>query len=198
MTYEKKTKKNSNVLKITIIGIVMAGLILGYYYYLNHKERAAAENNPKLTKVEEVLSRNLATNYPPTPKEVIKYYSELTKCFYNEEYSQGQMEQLADKARQLYDDQLVENNEWGTYIINLQAEIENYKKNERLISSYSVSASTDVEEFSQDGYKFARLHCIYTLRQGGRPVNVDEVFLLRKDDEGHWKIFGWELAEDDE
>lgn len=195
---KKTAKKNANVIKVTIFGIVMACLIVGYYYYLNQRERAAAEANPKVTKVDEILSRNLTVNYPPTPKEVVKYYSELTKCFYNEEYSKGQMEELADKARQLYDDQLIENNEWGTYIMNLQAEIDEYKKNEKEISSYSVAASTDVDYFSQDNYDFARLRCIYTLRQKGSYVNVDEIFLLRKDADGHWKIFGWELAEDDE
>lgn len=195
---KKTANKNANVIKITIIGIVMAVLIIGYYYQLVQKEKETAETNPVVTKVDEVLSRNLESNYPPTPKEVVKYYSEITRCFYNEEYSQGQLEQLADKARQLYDAQLVEHNDWGTYIISLQSEIEEYKKNEREISSYSVAASTDVDYFSQDGYEWARLHCIYTLRQGGSYANVDEVFLLREDEEGHWKIFGWELTEEDE
>ncbi len=195
---KKTAKKNANVIKVTIIGIVLACLIIGYYFYLNQRERATAEANPIVTKVDEVLSRNLENNYPPTPKEVVRYYSEITKCFYNEEYTQGQLEQLADKARQLFDVQLAEHNEWGTYLMNLQSEIEDYKKNERQISSYSVAASTDVDEFSQDGYKFARLHCIYTVRQGGYYVDVNEIFLLRKDEDGHWKIFGWGLAENNE
>lgn len=194
---KKAEKKNANIIKIVIIGVVLAALIVGYYYYLNQKEKKTAESNPKVTKVDEVLSRNLENNYPPTPKEVIKYYSELTRCFYNEKYSQEQLIQLADKARELYDEKLLENNEREEYISSLQKEIEDYKKDERVIYSYSVSASTDVYEFSQDGYDWARLHCIYTLRKGSSYVNVNEVFLLRKDENGHWKIFGWELVEDE-
>lgn len=198
MSQTKKTKKNTNVLKVTIIGIALACLIVGYYSYLNRRAHEQAEANPKVTKVDEVLARNLENNYPPTPKEVVKYYSELTKCFYNEEYSQGQMEEMADKARQLYDAQLLENNEWGSYIINLQAEIDEYKENEREISSYFVASSTDVDYFTQDGFEFARLLCSYTLRQGGSYAKVNEIFLLRRDEDNHWKIFGWELAEEDE
>lgn len=194
----QKTKKSANIIKITVLCFIMCALILGYYYHLTQKERAAAEKSPTITKVDEVLSRNLENDYPPTPKEVVKYYSEITRCFYNEEYSQGQLEELADKSRQLFDEELLAHNEWGAYIMTLQKEIDEYKTNEREISSYSVAASTDVEYFSMENREWAMLHCIYTLRQGGTYANVNEVFLLRRDEKNHWKIFGWELAKEDE
>lgn len=195
---KKKTGKNNSVLKVAVIGIVLACMIAGYYFYLSRKTGAEADKIPEVTAVDEVLARNLETNYPPTPKEVVKYYSELTRCFYNEEYTQGQMEKMADKIRQLYDEELLAHNEWGSYIIQLQMEIDEYKEKERKISTYQVSASTDVDEFSMDGYEWAKLHCLYNMRQGGSLVCVDEIFLLRKDEEGHWKIFGWELAKEND
>lgn len=189
-----KKKPKSAFAGGTVI-LLMIVVMVGYYYYLSNKERARQQEEPVITRVQEVLMRNLESNYPPTPKEVIKYYSEITKCFYNEEYSDGELEQLADKAGQLYDEELTANNSWGEYIINLRAEIDNFKENKVTISTYIVSSSTDVEEFSEDGYDFARLHCIYTLKQGNAKQDVDEVFLLRKDENGHWKIFGWDVAE---
>lgn len=188
---KKTTKAN---LKGGAVILLMIVVMVGYYYYLSNKEKAQQEQNPELTAVQEVLMRNLETNYPPTPKEVIKYYSEITKCFYNEEYSDGELEQLADKADQLYDEELSENNGWGEYIISLRAAIDEFKDNEITISTYLISASTDVEKFEDDGYEFARLHCIYTLKQGNYKQDVDQVFLLRKDEEGHWKIYGWDSA----
>ncbi len=188
---KKSTKSN---IKGGAVIILMIVVMVGYYYYLSNKEKAQQELNPELTVVQEVLMRNLETNYPPTPKEVIKYYSEITKCFYNEEYSDGELEQLADKADQLYDKELSENNGWGQYIISLRSEIKEFKENEITISSYLVSSSTDVEKFEDDGYEFARLHCIYTLKQGNYKQDVDQVFLLRKDAQGHWKIYGWDSA----
>lgn len=188
---KKSTKSNIRGGMVIVLLIVV---MVGYYYYLSNKEKAQQEQNPEFTKVQEVLLRNLDTNYPPTPKEVIKYYSEITKCFYNEEYSDGELEQLADKADQLYDEELSENNGWGQYIISLRSDIDEFKENAITISSYLISASTDVEKFEDDGYEFARLHCIYTLKQGNYKQDVDQVFLLRKDEEGHWKIYGWDSA----
>lgn len=188
---KKSTKANIRGGAVIVLMIVV---MLGYYYYLSNKEKAQQEQNPELTVVQEVLMRNLETNYPPSPKEVVKYYSEITKCFYNEEYSDAELEQLADKANQLYDDELLENNGWGEYIISLRAAIDEFKDNEITISTYLVSASTDVDKFPEDGYEFARLHCIYTLKQGNYKQDVDQVFLLRKDEEGHWKIYGWDNA----
>jgi len=188
---KKSTKANIRGGAVIVLMIVV---MLGYYYYLSNKDKALQEQNPELTVVQEVLLRNLDTNYPPSPKEVVKYYSEITKCFYNEEYSDAELEQLADKANQLYDDELLENNGWGEYIISLRGDINEFKDNEVTISSYLVSASTDVEKFEDDGYEFARLHCIYTLKQGNYKQDVDQVFLLRKDEEGHWKIYGWDSA----
>lgn len=188
----KKSQK-ANLKSGTIVVMIVVAM-LGYFYYLSNKEKEVVEQNPKITAVQEVLMRNLETNYPPTPKEVIKYYSEITKCFYNEEYTDGELEELADKADQLYDDQLAEHNDWGQYIISLRSQIDDFKDNQVTISSYLVSSSTDVEFFVDDGYEFARLHCIYTLKQGNAKQDLDEVFLLRKDADGHWKIFGWDNA----
>lgn len=188
-------KKNQKTVISGAIIILMVVVMLGYYYYLSNKSKAKQQDNPKLTAVQEVLLRDLDINYPPTPKEVVKYYSQITKCFYNEEYSDGELEQLADKAKQLYADQLVENNGWGEYIINLKGDIGNFKANEITIASFLVSKSTDVYDFEQDGYEFARLHCIYTLKKGNYRDDLDQVFLLQKDENGHWKIFGWDNAE---
>ena len=69
------------------------------------------------------------------------------------------------------------------------------KKGKYTISSYFVSASTDVEEFTENGYSCARLYCTFNIKQGtNSPKASMEQFVLRKDDNGHWKIYGWELV----
>ena len=65
-----------------------------------------------------------------------------------------------------------------------------------MISSYSPASSVDVEEFQQDGFKWAKLQCSFTLRKGTQIQALTEIFLLRKDDEGHWKIYGWQPEEE--
>ena len=72
--------------KTAIIIVVLAALIGGYYFYLSNKTETPKET--KVSAVQDVILRDLDKNYPPTPKEVVKYYSELSKCLYNENIPQ--------------------------------------------------------------------------------------------------------------
>ena len=190
---KKKTK--GAAIKASILIVVMMALIIGYYYYLSNKDKAKREESKELTVVQELIARDLTRNYPPTVREVIRFYSEITKCFYNEDYDSDELELLAAQARRLYDDELNENNEWGSYIIGLKEDISYFEENSIRITSYSVPASTDVEFFEDSGYEFARFYCTYYLASGSSKQTVEEVYLLRKDEAGHWRIYGWDLAE---
>lgn len=189
----KKKNTKSAVLSGGVI-LLMVVVMAGYYYYLSNKEKAKEEANPKFTAVQEVLNRDLEYNYPQSPREVVKYYSEITKCFYNEEYTDSELELLADKADQLYDEELAQWNDWGQYMISLKSQIKDFKDQKITISTYIVDSSTEVDTFEEDGFKFARLGVVYTLKQEGAKQDIAEVFLLRMDDNGDWKIYGWDNA----
>ncbi len=189
-----KTKKGKFTTQSIIVLMILILGVVGYYCYLvNRSNRSADEKAP--TAVENVLLRDLDNNYPPTPKEVIRFYNDIIKCFYNEKCSQEELEALALKARGLYDQELLDHNEWDTYLFNLEAEIQDFRNNNRKISNISLASSMDVEEFTQDGYKFARIRCGYNILQGRESSSSLQVYLLRKDEDGHWKIYGWDLAE---
>lgn len=185
--------KKSNIVKIVIIGIVLAALIVAYFYYLSNKGGETQEEVVESTAVQAVLMRNLDKNYPPSPKEVVKYFSEISKCFYNEDYTEDDLYDLAMKIQGIYDDELIANKTEETYIKDLKSDIAEMKGMDRTISSYELSASTDVEEFTENGYSCARLYCTYNIRQGTQIVPSRVVFILRKDDNEHWKIYGWDL-----
>lgn len=193
-----KKKKQSGI-KVFIIGIVLMGVVLGYYYYLSNKKQESDEEAPReLTAVQEVLLYNFERNYPPTPKEVVKLYGEMTQCFYNEEYTDEEFIELAMQISNLYDDELVANKTEDQYIEDLRQDVSGLRDQGIVISSYATSASTDVEFFSRDGFDFAKLYCSFTLRKGTKIGSTNEVFLLRKDSAGHWKIYGFTLAEEKE
>lgn len=180
--------------RTTIIIALLIMALVGYYAYLSNKDRARRED-AAMTAVESALSRDLNTNYPPTPKEVIKYYNELLRCLYNEESSQEEIEALGLKARELYDEELLEANELGGYLIRLQEDVKDYRSNGRRITTISVAASTNVDMFEQDGYSFAKIMCAYNIMQDGQTHPSDQVYLLRKNADRQWKIYGWEAAE---
>lgn len=175
-----------------------AGCVFLAYYLINLRiEKSKPEDYEPLTVVQEVLSRDLERNYPQTPKEVVKYYSDITQCFYSEEYTEEELEALSMKAMEMYDSELVANQNMETYFLDLKKEITNFKANDWYISSYSPSSSTDVYYFTEDGHEFARLYCTYNIRNGTVMQMLEERFLLRLDGKGHWKIYGWDSVEDE-
>lgn len=180
--------------RITIVVSILIIVIVGYYCYLvNRPAKQAAEK--ELTAIDEVLLRNLVHDYPPTVKEVVKYHNEITKCLYNEKCEQEDFEDLIRRDRDLYDNSLLLNNKWETHTINLLAEVTAFQNAKRKLTGAKVGASTDVDYFEQDGYSFARIPCSYTVMEGTDSTTTLHIFLLRKDSGGHWKIYGWDLAE---
>ncbi|MGN1146490.1 MAG: DUF6715 family protein [Acetatifactor sp.] len=180
--------------RIAVIIICLIAIVVGYYAYLSNKSRESRMEGA-MTMVQSTLSRDLKNDYPATPKEVIKYYNDILKCFYNEECTDEEIDDLGHKARELYDAELLEQNELGTYLIRLREDIGDFKKNNRRITNMAVAASTSVDFFSQDGFDFARIRSGYDIMDAGANKSSVLVYLLRKDDQKRWKIYGWDLAE---
>ncbi len=191
-----KDKGNGSGLKGFIIGLVLIGLVLGYFYYLSVRKGVDESDEVEISPVQEVLLRNLDKSYPPSPREVLKYYGQLVQCFYGEEYTEEEFEQLAAKVMELYDDELAGNQTPEQYLENLRWDVDQWKEKETKVSSYSLPSSTDVDFFTEDGYSWARLYFGMNLRKGTQLDVINAVYLLRKDDQGHWKIYGWKLEED--
>lgn len=179
----------------TIILIVLILMALSYYTYLSNRNEEPVNDKPETTRVQDVLLRDLKIQYPPSPKEVVKYYGEITQCFYSEEYSEEEQTALALKIQELYDTELIADKTQEQYLSDLNEDIEEYKEKGIVISSFATSASTDVEYSTIDGKEYASLYCTFTLRQNTELSATVHKFLLRKDEEGHWKILGWTLAD---
>ncbi len=192
-------KKSQSGIKVVVIGMILLSLVLGYYYHLSNKKETAPEETPAvMTEVQETLLYNFDRSYPPTPKEVVKLFSQITQCLYNEEYTEEEFVALAMHIQNLYDAELIANKTENQYIEDLRWDVNTMKEQGIVISSYAPSASTDVVYFSQDGYDCAKLYCNYMMRKGTQLGSSDQVFILREDEEGHWKIFGWKVVEEEE
>lgn len=181
-------------MKGTIIAIILIALVGGFYFYISNIGKE--EDETTVTAVQNVLLRNLENDYPATPRELVRYYSEITKCLYNETYTDEQFEQMADKMLAIYDAELAENNPREQYLINLKADVKNFTDKNYTIATYTVSSSTDVQEYTHEGRRCASLYCTYSVKTGGvNYVSSKEIFILRKEsDTGHWKIMGFEIV----
>lgn len=192
------SQRGRRAIKGILIGLVLIALVVGYYFYLsNRKPKEAAEDTETtVSAVQKLLLKNIDDDYPPTPREVLKLYSDITVCFYSEDYTDEELTQLAQQIEKLYDEELIANNTPDQYQKNLRWDIKTMKDKNLRVTSYSVASATDVDYFDAGGRSWARLSCTYTIRSGKEAGLAREIFLLRKDDMGHWKIYGWEAAKE--
>lgn len=191
----KTSSRKNNSIKGVLVMVVLALGVLAYFYVINNRIKQVEKDVEKITAVQELLVRDLNSNYPATPKEVVKMYSEITRCFYGEEYTEEELVKLAKMSRQLFDDELVANQDEDSYLRSLRSEIVLYKQQKRLISSYSIASSADVEYYNFQDAEWAQLIAMYSVKTGGTVEPSKERYLLKKDSNGHWKIYGFRLEE---
>ncbi len=181
-------------LKSIIVAVIMVALIGGYYYYLTHREVNTSEDHVEVTEFDKVLSKKLDTAYPPTPREVVKFYNRIIECAYGEKYDDKQLEQLMGQARTLLDEELLANNPIDTYKTNLLDEVTFYKDNKQKIIQTRVCNSDEVTFETINGKKCAYVTASYFIKDGkGKFVRANEKYLLRKDDNDQWKILAYRL-----
>jgi Na+-transporting NADH:ubiquinone oxidoreductase subunit NqrC len=183
-------------LKVVILVVICAALLLGYYYYLsNHTGRSKkTQEESQLTEVEDLLTTDLESDYPPTPREVVKYYNRIIKCYYGEEYTEEQLEQLVAQQRMLLDEELLEQNPEDVFLETVKADIEEYRLNERKISDYTVSSSNDITYKEVEGRQCAYVTTSYFMQEGNSYQKSYQEYVLRQDEEGQWKITAFQLT----
>ncbi len=186
-------KKSGSVLKTVIVVIIMVGLIVGFYFAISSRDNGNGGEKASVKKEDVLLRRDLEKDYPLTPTAVVSYYSDLVLAYYQEDCKESVRKELLIKSRNLYDDELLERNSEDDQILNLEADVEEYKKNKKRIIGCTVCDPNDVEYGNLDGDSVALLQVVYRVREKKDLNKVKEDFFLRKDEDGHWKIVGWQM-----
>ena len=181
--------------KGTVIILILVCLVISYYYYLSNKASGKNEEPVQTSSVQEIMLKNYTTTYPPTPKEVVKEFLQISKVLHNENLTDTEIEAVGLKITELYDDELVANKSEQDYLVDLKSEIATFKTNEYVITNYFASSSTEVVYGKYNGYECAKLYGTFSIRAQGKSKVLQDVFLLRKDSAGRWKIYGWQPVE---
>ena len=187
-------KKNNT--KNTIIGLVILAIVVLIIFILAVNTPKEAPVSVQITAATKQLSKNYETDYPSTPKSVVTEYAEITRCFYASDTEESQIRELATQMRQLFDDELIANQSFEDFYNSLRSEIAVYRDKNKVVSSYSVSSSTDVKYDKNEYGSLATLYLSFNIREDGNINRIKEQFVLRQDEAGHWKIYGWVYAGD--
>lgn len=183
-------------IRIGLSVIICAGLVVGYYYYLSHRnDTNTTEDATKVTEVDKILQKDFDEQYPTSPREVVKWYNRIITAYYGEEYTDEQLEGMADQARKLLDDELLQYNPKDTYLENLKKDIDNYKTLNKKIVQSSVSDSNDITYATVKGASCAYVNAYYFSKEGSNYSRTYQEFVLRKDSKGKWKILTFRLTE---
>ena len=183
-----------------LIGVLclVSVVVLGVFLTLNLRENddTSSKKNTKNTEVQTILSKDIDRNYPATVREVVRLFSRISKCYYNETFSEDEFKSLIELQRKLFDEEFLQNNPLDTFTNNLTAEMDVAKAKEQKMTMYRVQKQSSVTTWKDGENHFASIIASYTMNaKGESPTRTYEEFLLREDENKQWKIVGWRLTD---
>lgn len=189
--------------RIVILAIVIVAAICTAFYIVNNNSKKESAKEAGLTEIQKITTRNMEKDYPATPREVIKFYNRIVKCYYGRQYSDDELEQLADQALSMFDDDLLKKNEKESYIESVKSDAAQYEEDNKSISQTDVCDSNDVKYMTDNGDDIAYVTASYFIKTGSSYTKTYQEYVLRKDGDGDWKILTFykiegELSESDE
>lgn len=188
-------KRRSTILTWIIMIVLAIVIVVGYFWLSSKKHEDNYEVSAAQTEADKIIEKNLDDTYPATPREVVKMYCRILKCYYEDELTADTVQKLALQTRKLFDEELLQQNPEDVYILNLQGEIRDYKENERSITNYQIESASNSVTWQYEERDYARVIVGFTQKEKKKYIKVYEQFILRKDSNGKWRILGWQLTD---
>lgn len=185
----KRKRTLSTIVSMSILAIV----IVLFYFYIENKVSTTDPSLKELTDAERLLNKDFDLYYPETPREVVKYFSNMIKIIYGNKASEEEINQLAVKIRELYDPEFLQLNPEEKYLQNLATELAEWKEKNRRITNYIFVNKNMEKESEIDGIKYAVKYVSFTIQEDIKFTETWKI-LLRKNEDDKWKILGWEFV----
>ncbi len=178
-------------LKYVILIIMGALVVLGIFMILNRgkNQKQSNEEVALLTPVQEITTMDFDRSYPPSEREVVSMYCRIHKVLYAEDYSDADFAKMAALLQSLNDEEL--NAAQADYFGDLKADVESKKSGGYTLQNYVIADRKEVVYRKLDGREMANVKCLMTMRKGTEMGATNYLFVLRKDEQDRWKIYGW-------
>ena len=213
MDKQKRKSIGITVLVMVLIGVIAIGVFMTltrdnsdpesksffgriFSMFAKNSDESKLEADVDVSEYASLTQRDLTVNYPVTCREVVKYYCRITKCLYNDDLSDSQVEKLVDMLRLLYSDELLAENPRDDMVWLVKGDINTYKKAGRKINSYSIDDSGDIVYIRTTNPAKASVNIYFTIKEGNGFNRAFEEILLVETSENVWKILGWRESDD--
>ena len=181
--------------RIIAIFITIAIALIGVFVFLTFRPVKSVTDTSEISEIEKLIVKNIENDYPATPREVVKLYNRYLQAIYDADTTDDQIRQLLEKQRGLYDTELLGVNPFETNYAGILEEVADYRKNERIIVNSTVSGADEVIYKRLEGKNYALIDASYFMRtSGGNFSKTYETYMLRKDEDGKWRILGFAKA----
>ena len=179
---------------------LLAAVVVIWYYIDSNKpsEKTNTKNSQIVSEVDKLLNKDLEESYPYTAREVVQLFIRIQKCYYNETWNEQEFVKLAYMATELFDEELNNANSFDEYYEDLKSEVKQYDEENKIINRTIIDKSSEVVYSTVEEQRYASLNCTYYLKSDKGTSKVVETYILRKDENDHWKILGWKEYEESE
>lgn len=184
-------KVNTKGFTMVVFILVIAGL--GYYTYLNNQTRKQQDTTSK-SEIQQLLEYDFEENYPKTVRETVKLHCKYLKNAYNEKFEEEDLYTVNKNIRKLFDEELLEYNSEDHQLQGLKNDIELYKEKKQKFTSYSLQEASQIQYNTEDGKDYAKTTVTLNFTVDSVVVSAEQEYLLRKDENGYWKILGWQTV----
>jgi len=192
--------------------LVLACAIVALYWYID-RNGGVGKKQKVSTMAEQMLEKYLTKkdssatdavaelewsikNYPPTPYAVTELYCGIVECIYHPETTEAQIEELVRMQLLLFDEEFAAQNPYETYLEATKKELADAKKKGIVFTGYVLDKSTNVQRWENELGDYASLQFQLLLRSDAGSGGSNRNMIMRKDEDGKYKILGWQTAED--
>ncbi|MBE5963475.1 MAG: hypothetical protein E7252_00870 [Lachnospira sp.] len=183
--------------KYIVIALISSAILIGLlvYYVYRMKTPANVEDHTFNNPAEELIAKDIeGKNYPATPREVVKLYTELVRVFYNEDLTEAQIEALGRKARMLFDEELKAGQTEEEYLEALKLDIKAYNDANRTVNECIIQRAQDNVKVTVEGKDYYIIKTVFYLKESKKISTSYMDFKVRKNG-NNWKILSWGMAE---
>ena len=101
---------------------------------------------------------------------------------------------MNQQIRKLFDEELLEINSPDDQLQALKDEMALYQANKQKIVSYTLAEASQIQHNTDNGVEYAKMRVTVSMTVDGASLAADQEYILRQDQDGNWKILGWQAV----